>query len=209
MEQKCTVLNCNNKILAKGLCLKHYKQQYRNGKISKRTIYDKNEFIIKDGVCTIICFNKNGEILAKAIIDEVDYEKVKDKKWSYLKIGYLMCSNENLYLHRYIMQDYMKNNTQDTIDHINRNKLDNRKINLRILTKSENLINKGLQKNNTSGERGVRIRKLKNGDIRYEARLTYKGRELYLGRYNSLAEARKIVREARAKYFGKDIIYGE
>ena len=41
------------------------------------------------------------------------------------------------------------------IDHINRNKADNRLVNLREVTKKQNQHNKGLQKNNTSGCIGV------------------------------------------------------
>jgi hypothetical protein len=41
------------------------------------------------------------------------------------------------------------------IDHINRNKRDNRIANLRAVTRKENQLNRGLNKNNTSGVKGV------------------------------------------------------
>lgn len=41
------------------------------------------------------------------------------------------------------------------VDHINLNPLDNRIVNLRDVTRSENAINRGLQSNNTSGFKGV------------------------------------------------------
>ena len=43
------------------------------------------------------------------------------------------------------------------IDHINRNPLDNRKENLRIVNNSINQRNKNVQSNNTSGISGVRF----------------------------------------------------
>jgi AP2 domain/HNH endonuclease len=41
------------------------------------------------------------------------------------------------------------------VDHINRNRLDNRKVNLRLATKSQNAMNKDRLANNTSGYKGV------------------------------------------------------
>lgn len=42
MDKRCIIENCNNNVLAKGFCSKHYKQMYRHGKILSRTIYEKN-----------------------------------------------------------------------------------------------------------------------------------------------------------------------
>lgn len=205
--KECIIENCKNtNIVAKGLCCKHYKQQYRKGYIAKRTIYDKNEFIFKDDICIIKCFDRKGNIIAESIIDKEDYEKVKDKKWSYLKIGYVQCSVENLFLHRLIMEDKL-NNPKDTVDHINRNKLDNRKSNLRILTKQQNLLNKGLQSNNTSGVRGIRVRELKNGEVSYEARISLNGEDKYLGRYKTIEEAETVRKQAEKEIFGEGLIY--
>ena len=54
-------------------------------------------------------------------------------------------------LHRLLM----KPPRNMVIDHINRNPLDNRRINLRICTVDENNRNLSLRKNNTSGNMGV------------------------------------------------------
>ena len=64
---------------------------------------------------------------------------------------------ELLYMHRLIMMP-----PKDVeIDHINRNKTDNRKENLRYADRSLNCSNIGLQQNNTSGQTGVSFCKLK------------------------------------------------
>lgn len=55
-------------------------------------------------------------------------------------------------IHRLVAENYLKKEKDlQEVDHINRNKHDNRVENLRWVTKSENQINRGLQKNNTTG----------------------------------------------------------
>ena len=86
------------------------------------------------------------------------------------------------------------------VDHINRNPLDNREINLRFCSKSQNQMNKGLQKNNTSGYKGVH--KSKNRK-RWKAELKHNGKRLYLGTYNTKEEAAKVYNETAKKYYGE------
>lgn len=63
----------------------------------------------------------------------------------------------SLLMHRVIM-----NFPNKSIDHINRNSLDNRKCNLRICTHSQNNANAVIRKNNTSGLKGVSWNKYHN-----------------------------------------------
>ncbi len=60
--------------------------------------------------------------------------------------------NKCKFLHNLIMNHELG---EITVDHINRDGLDNRKINLRLATKREQVMNRGLSKNNTSGIVGV------------------------------------------------------
>lgn len=75
-----------------------------------------------------------------AIIDEEDYVLVSKYKWNYLKTGYATTSvggrknKKMIYMHRLIMDA----KPDQTIDHINGNKLDNRKVNLRFCDDSQN-----------------------------------------------------------------------
>jgi len=66
------------------------------------------------------------------------------------------------------------------IDHINRNKSDNRLVNLRDCSISENKQNSGLYKSNKSGFKGV----FKKGK-RYEAGIRVNNKRIYLGRFGS------------------------
>ena len=72
----------------------------------------------------------------------------------------------------------------DTIDHIDRNPSNNHPDNLRDVTMTQNQFNRSLAKNNTSGSTGV----TESPCGRWEARLMYKNRNLYVGSYESKAE---------------------
>lgn len=82
------------------------------------------------------------------------------------------------------------------VDHINWDKLDNRRCNLRLVTKSQNGQNRrAAQPSSQTGIRGVQ----KCRD-RYRARLKVMGKEIWLGTYLSLEEASRAVAEGRARF---------
>ena len=84
------------------------------------------------------------------------------------------------------------------IDHMNRNKLDNRKENFRYATKSENRINSKIRTNNTSGIQGVRFEQGK-----WRARISIDGKYVHLGMFDSFEEAVKTRLKAEKKYYGE------
>ena len=125
----CKIEGCNNnKILAKGLCNKHYKQIYKHGKIIE-TIYDRNKIVTLDTYAEIILKDKQFNEIGRVLIDLEDVDKVKKYKWCSNAHGYAICRELNTSLHRFVMDHY-----DNVIDHINRDRLDNRKNNLRIAT---------------------------------------------------------------------------
>ena len=85
------------------------------------------------------------------------------------------------------------------VDHINRDPLDNRKSNLRIVSNQQNSMNKGLQKRNTSGHKGVSWDKSKNKWYTY---ITVNYKLINLGRFSILEDAVEVRRQAEIKYFG-------
>lgn len=117
-------------------------------------------------------------------IDKDDYPKICKYTWYEDNNGYISTFGENrtdkILLHRLIM-DCSKGDGV-IIDHINGERRNCVKSNLR---KADYLINAwnsvGYGK---SGAKGVRFRKGK-----YEARIVYKGKEIYIGRFNTLNEA--------------------
>ena len=88
----------------------------------------------------------------------------------------------------------------DEIDHINRQADDNRFVNLRECTRSQNQANIGLSKANKSGIKGVH-KCTKSG--RWRALIKINGRIRNLGFFDDLEEAAAAYREAAAELFGE------
>jgi len=89
---------------------------------------------------------------------------------------------------------------KDKLDHRNRMREDNRIENLREATEHQNQGNKKLQKNNTTGFKGVSYVKRKN---RYRAQIKIEGRILTLGTRKTAEEASGMYLEAATKHFGE------
>ncbi len=135
------------------------------------------------------------------LIDDEDETRVTKWKWQINHNGYA-CRNhwnpetkkyEKMYMQRYIMGTPKGLDT----DHINRNKLDNRKVNLRVATRSENNFNSGLSSANTSGYKGVHW--FKPAKL-WRAYITIDGKRIELGYSKVKEEAIKLRQEAEKKY---------
>lgn len=134
-----------------------------------------------------------------ALIDPDDLIKIGQYKW-YLMNGYAatQINKKKVYMHRLI------NNTPEGFetDHINGDKLDNRKENLRSVNKQQNGFNRGKNKNNTSGYKGVSFDKSKK---KYLAHIKMDGKLYFLGRYETAIKAYLARKEAE---ICMNIIYG-
>lgn len=99
-----------------------------------------------DGTTTMSGFPSS---TTTAILDTEDVPKIQEfsKHWHIgKKNGYVRCvvKQKTIELHRVVMNTYdiLKSETDLEVDHINRDKLDNRKENLRLVTHAENMLNK-------------------------------------------------------------------
>ena len=120
-----------------------------------------------------------------AMVDNEDFEYVNQWKWKYHKDGYAVrtfTGNKNIYMHRVI------NKTPKGLftDRINRNKLDNRRSNLRDTTNSKNLMNTGIWKHNTSGIKGVEWNKQKR---KWNAKIQVNKKKIHLGFFDNIIMA--------------------
>lgn len=85
------------------------------------------------------------------------------------------------------------------VDHINRDRSDNRWANLRPATRRENAGNVGRQRNNTSGHRGVVWSKQRG---KWQACGFSGGRRTHLGLFSNLEEAAAVAQKWREETFG-------
>ena len=138
----------------------------------------------------------------QTIIDDDDFDKVSQYKWYVnsdgyaVRNGYLNKKRVTVRLHRFIMNA----GPDQLIDHVNKNRLDNRKSNLRFASKSENAINSKLSNRNSTGYSGVS--RVKNSS-KYRARIRVNSKEIYLGLFSTVQEASEAYNEAAKQYFGK------
>ena len=150
----------------------------------------------KDMTCEIIASNNI------VLVDKEDYEYLSQFRWSINgmgRVGTAIKVNgryKSFYMHRMIL-----NPPKDkTVDHINHDPLDNRRKNLRVCTHQQNLMNRALFTNNTSGYKGVYVDK-RRGHI--YAKISVGGKQIMLGRFSRLQDASKAYTEAASEYYGE------
>jgi hypothetical protein len=125
-----------------------------------------------------------------ALIDDKDYEKVSQFKWHAAKYSGHWYAYTNITLpdgrytlqamHRLIMG--LHYGDPSYVDHKNRKQtLDNRRNNLRIATNAENQRNRGKQRNNTSGYKGVVWYKL---SCKWRTQIEHHGKKLHGGDFD-------------------------
>ena len=100
--------------------------------------------------------------------------KIKDAKYQVHRLLYVLYTGEE------IPEGYV-------IDHIDRNKLNNKRENLRLVTQSENCYNRTAKGYYKVGKK-------------YAARIMVKGKRVKLGNYDKKEDAHKAYLEAKEKY---------
>ena len=116
--------------------------------------------------------------------------------------AYFRCSGRDVFVHRLIMglPVSFDGENDDIAEHIDGNRKNNRRNNLRICEKKINPINCGIYSNNTSGHKGVSwLERLQ----KYQAYLQCGKTKYYLGVYSSYDDAVKAREDAEKKYFGE------
>ena len=138
------------------------------------------------------------------IIDKCDEDISCQQSWFAIKKDHMFYVATNIYdknltnksklkrvyFHRHILGEIPKGKV---VDHINGDGLDNRRLNLRVVTQQQNKRNLGgALTNSKSGVRGVYWHKQRN---KWAAAIRHNGKNISLGLYDDLEKAR----EARLK----------
>lgn len=136
-----------------------------------------------------------------AIVDEDDFERLSVYKWCVSARGYAV---RNIFPNKIQKTEHMhkvifgRDNTQ--VDHINQDKLDNRKSNLRPCNHSQNGANSSLRKLNTTGYKGVVWDGSRN---KYRAQITFNNKSMCIGRFETAIEAAKAYNRKAKEFWGE------
>lgn len=125
------------------------------------------------------------------LISYEDYEIVLDNIT--FSDGY--AKSNNIHIHKLILNEEGK-----YTDHINKNRLDNRRYNLRLCEPKENNYNASLSINNTSGVIGVSYRKDRR---KWRAYISPNNKQITLGLFENFEDAVKSRLFAELEYFGE------
>lgn len=144
---------------------------------------------------TIKCILRNGDSF---VFDAEDFPVVKSHKWSVENSGYIhtTVNGKHTRLHNQLL-DVPKGMV---VDHINGDRRDNRKINLRVASNMENCRNQKLSSRNTSGYKGVSYDSRRK---KYAAYIMVNYHNFFLGYYDNPKEAALAYDKAASFYFGE------
>lgn len=141
-----------------------------------------------------------------AIVDDCDYDELIKYRWCFGKVkghsvGYAIRfvtmdgKRKTILMHRVIMNP----KPWEQVDHIGGYGLNNTRENLRLCCHMENHRNMHTHKSNMLGVKGISQPTTKRG---YFARITVNYKQIYLGYFQTLEEAKEVRLAAEIKYFG-------
>ena len=146
---------------------------------------------------------KNGELYWKVSKQKI---KIGQKAGTLNNSGYRVIKfNQKSYLEHRIIFALHKGYMPEFVDHIDGNTINNHIENLREATKTQNHYNRNLQKNNTSGIKGVCWHKPSK---KWSVNLIVNGEKKYFGTYFDKEVARFVVEAMRCKYHGNFANHG-
>ena len=136
------------------------------------------------------------------LVDDSDYAYLSQFNWQVDKFDTVQRHTKfsnGVKGHILIHRDILKPNKNQEVDHIDGNRLNNQRSNLRFATSSQNKINRGARKDNQSGYKGVSWHKQRD---KWTARIMANGKYQHLGLFENILDAVTAYNEAALKYQG-------
>lgn len=141
-----------------------------------------------------------------ALVDDEDFERLVTFRWHCDSYGYAKRSihignrkHRNVAMHREILGI---TDSDILVDHMNGDRVDNRRSNLRLSTKSTNGCNRNKTRANTSGYKGVTKHNQCKSD-RWIAQIRVNNRNRYLGLFTTPELAAAAYNRAAVTHFGE------
>lgn len=145
---------------------------------------------------------------AVAKVDDEDYDWLIECKWCLHSCGYAMRNTSRKtgkhvsYMHREIMRRVVGEllSIKKQVDHIDGDKLNNQRENLRLVSKGQNQMNGKPQRGSTSQYKGV---SWSNDRKKWVAQIKRAGKFHYIGRFESEDEAARAYDAKAKELFGE------
>ena len=142
--------------------------------------------------------NRAKQVVAHFLVDDEDAGLATEFRWSLNANGYawrsIMGGTRHVYLHRQLLG--LERGDRRQVDHVNRNKLDNRRSNLRVVTPAENRQNTPAL-GGSSRHRGVRWDAARG---KWAASVQLDRKHRYVGRFDTEDEAAQAAAAFRRKH---------
>lgn len=155
----CSVEGCGGVHSGRGFCRKHYNQFGRSMSAPDRTRFTPNEIVYVEDHAEVVLLDVHKRETGRVLIDCADVDLVKGYRWGLRRdshTGYAVSqakgSDPLIKMHRLIMG---LRDSKILVDHTNHNGLDNRRVNLRIATRSGNAHNSRPTTGESSQYKGV------------------------------------------------------
>ena len=138
------------------------------------------------------------------IIDAEDYEVIVKREWRFNNNGYAITARTATpkAMHHFLVTAPVGK----TIDHRNRDRLDNRRANLRVCSEEENARNRRKRAGSASPYKGVSIN---NRDRVWQAKIWIDGKNVHLGNFKDDVAAAAAYNSAAMIHFGEFAVLNE